>query len=97
MLVEPSAACTSEAATIAPSARDVLSGKAGSGWAERGTPTSMQQAQLGRRGSVLSVTDILLEGGRLPVSFGSKEGMAKHSNSSQPQCREMLSRCGLSY
>lgn len=38
-----------------------------------------------RRRSFLSITDILLEGSRLPVSFGSEEGMAKHSNSSQPQ------------
>ena len=84
-LVEPSTACTSEAATISPSARDALSGKAGSRWAKCSTPTSLRQAQFERRGSFLSITDILLEGGRLPVGFGSEEGMAKHSNSSQPR------------
>lgn len=38
MLVEPSTACTSEAATKTPSAKDVLSGKVGSRWAKRSTP-----------------------------------------------------------
>lgn len=56
MLVEPSTACTSEAATISPSARDMLSGKVGSRWAKRSTPTSLQQAQFERRGSFLSIT-----------------------------------------
>lgn len=83
-LVELSAACTSEAATISPSARDALSGKAGSRWAKHGTPTSLRQAQFERNRPFLSITDILLEGGMLPVSFGGEEGMAKHSNSSQP-------------
>lgn len=85
MLVDPSAACTSEAATTSLSARDTLSGKAGSRWAKRCTPTSLGQAQFERRGSFLSITDILLEGGRLPVSFGSEGRIAKHSNSSQPR------------
>lgn len=85
MLVEPSTACTSEAATISPTARDTFSGKVGSRWAKCGTPTFLWQAQFERRGSFLSITDILLEGGKLPVSFSSKEGMAKHSNSSQPR------------
>jgi len=85
LLVEPSAACTSEPATVSPSARDTLLGKAGSRWAKRGTPTPLRQAQFERRGSFLSITDILLEGGRLPVSFSSEERMAKHSNSSQPR------------
>lgn len=84
MLVELSTACTFEAATISPSARDTLSGKAGSRWAKHCTPTSLRQAQFERRRLFLSITDILLEGSMLPVSFGSKEGMAKHSNSSQP-------------
>lgn len=85
MLVEPSTMCTPEAATVSPSARDTLSGQAGSRWAKRSSPTSWQQARFERRGSFLSVTDILLEGGRLPVNFSSEEGTAKHSNSSQPR------------
>lgn len=77
MPVEPSTACTSEAATISPGARDALSGKAESTWAKHSTPTSLWQAQFERRGLFLSITDILLEGGKLPVSFGSKEGAAE--------------------
>lgn len=73
MPVEPNAVCVSEAATISPSARDMLSGKVGGRGAEHSTPTSSRQARFERRGSVLSVPDILLGGGRLPVSFSSEE------------------------
>lgn len=68
--VEPNAVCISEAATISPSARDALSGIVGGRRAEHSTPTSSRQARFERRGSVLSVTDILHSNSSLPQLQG---------------------------
>lgn len=84
MLVEPSTACSSEAATKTPSARDVLSGKVGSRWAKRSTPSLCSRHGL-REGDCFYQSRDTAGRGRLPVGFGSKEGMAKPSKSSQPQ------------
>lgn len=78
MLVEPSTACTSEAATMTPSARDVLSGKEGSRWAKHSTPSLCGRHGL-REGDCFYQSRDSAGRGRFPVGFSSKEGMAKHS------------------
>lgn len=83
MLMEPSTACTSEAATTTPSTRDVLSGKVGSRWAKHCTPSLCGRHGL-REGDCFYQSRDSAGRGRLPVGFHSKEGMAKHSQSSQP-------------
>lgn len=83
MLVEPSTACISEAATMTPSARDVLSGKVGSRWAKHSIPNLCSRHGL-REGNCFYQSGDSVGRRRLPVGFSSKQGMAKHSKSSQP-------------
>lgn len=67
---------------MTPSSRDVLSGKVGSRWAKQGTPSLYGRHSLREEDCFYQSRDYARRG-RLSVGFNSKEGMAKHSQSSQ--------------